>query len=77
MKKWEPFEYAAGYRASGCDPDSGIAHHRRRCGWKTPTRKLLELDRHNVSWPRAGTMTTETWGLPFDTGADIFGCAKL
>jgi hypothetical protein len=36
LEKWEPIEYAAGYRARlATIPDSEIAHHCWRCG--TPT----------------------------------------
>jgi hypothetical protein len=61
MKKWELFEYAAGYRArlaairiQGSHITVGVV------AGKTPIQKLPELDRHNASWPRAGTMITQT-----------------
>jgi hypothetical protein len=47
LEKWEPIEYAAGYRARLAEiPDSEIAHHCWRCGWEDADTEALELDRH-------------------------------
>ena len=72
LKKWEPIEYAAGYRARlAAIPDSEIAHHCWRCGWEDADTEGLELDRHKrVLADGREDDYAETWGLLFDAGGD-------
>src|ERR1700722_13821960 len=60
LEKWEPIEYAAGYRARlAAIPDSEIAHHCWRCGWEDADTEALEMGRHKrVTWPMAGKIIT-------------------
>jgi hypothetical protein len=63
LKKWEPIEYAAGYRARlAAIPDSEIAHHFWRCGWEDADTEALGLDRHKRVWPTAEKMITQRHG---------------
>ena len=72
LEKWEPIEYAAGYRARlAAIPDSEIAHHCWRCGWEDADTEALELDRHKRVLADGGEDAyAETWGLLFDAGGD-------
>ena len=72
LEKWEPIEYAAGYRARlAAIPDSEIAHHCWRCGWEDADTEALELDRHKrVLADGREDDYAETWGLLFDAGGD-------
>jgi hypothetical protein len=65
LDKWEPIEYAAGYRARiAAIPDSEIAHHCWRCGWEDADTEALELDRHRRVLAEGGEdHYAETWGL--------------
>jgi 5-methylcytosine-specific restriction endonuclease McrA len=59
LEKWEPIEYAAGYRARlAAIPDSEIAHHCWRCGWEDADTEALELDRHKRVLADGGKMIT-------------------
>jgi hypothetical protein len=63
LEKWEPVEYAAGYRAH-------LARYRIQrshiivgvVAGKTPIRSLLNWIGTNVSWPMAGKMITQRHG---------------
>src|SRR5258708_19006796 len=68
LEKWEPIEYAAGYRARlAAIPDSEIAHHCWRCGWEDADAESLELDRHKrVLADGGGDDYAETGALLFD-----------
>jgi hypothetical protein len=70
LKKWEPIEYAAGYRARlAAIPTSENAHHCWRCGWEDADTEALELDRHRrVHAEGREDDYADTWGLLFDTG---------
>jgi hypothetical protein len=72
LEKWEPIEYAAGYRARlAAIPDSEIAHHCWRCGWEDADTEALESDRHKrVLADGREDDYAETWGLLFDAGGD-------
>ena len=72
LEKWEPIEYAAGYRARlAAIPDSEIAHHCWRCGWEDADTEALELDRHKRVLADGGEDDyPETRGLLFDAGGD-------
>jgi hypothetical protein len=66
LEKWEPIEYAAGYRARlAAIPDSEIAHHCWRCGWEDADTEALELDRHKRVDAGGDARTN---GVRFDEG---------
>jgi hypothetical protein len=61
LEKWEPIEYAAGYRARlAAIPDSEIAVG--DVAGKIRLRKAWNWIGTNASWPRAGKMTTQRHG---------------
>ena len=72
LEKWEPVEYASGYRARlAAIPDSEEAHHCWRCGWEDADTEALESDRNQRVLAEGGEDDyANTWGLLFDTGGD-------
>src|ERR1700729_572332 len=72
LEKWEPIEYASGYRARlAAIPDSEGAHHCWRCGWEDADTEALESDRNKRVLAEGGEDDyANTWGLLFDTGGD-------
>lgn len=78
LEKWEPIEYAAGYRAPlAAIPDSEVAHHCWRWGWEDADTEALELDRHKrVLAEGREDDYAETWGLLFGAGGDCHAALK-
>lgn len=72
LEKWEPVEYASGYRARlAALPDSEEAHHCWRCGWEDAYTEALESDRNKrVLAEGREDDYANTWGLLFDAGGD-------
>ena len=72
LEKWQPVEYASGYRARLAGiPDSEEAHHCWRCGWEDADTEALESDRNKRVLAEGGEDDyANTWGLLFDTGGD-------
>ena len=55
LEKWEPVEYASGYRARLAGiPDSEEAHHCWRCGWEDADTEALESDRNKRALAEGG-----------------------